>query len=76
MTSKDRRNDSTTSMKIAFALHIKRAFGLDAARTFTENQCLEQNLAQAVLDENNDRRQKVRRVNQRSVPRVITQSDQ
>ncbi len=76
MTTNDRRSDSSTSMKIAFALRIKRAFGPDVASTFTETQRLEKELAKVVLEENNDRRQKVRRVNQRSLPRVHAATEQ
>ena len=76
MTINDRRNDSSTSMKIAFALRIKRAFGAEVAHTFTETQRLEKELAKVVMEENNDRRQKVRRVNQRAVPRAHAPSEQ
>ncbi|MES2898158.1 MAG: hypothetical protein V4723_00445 [Pseudomonadota bacterium] len=71
MTTNDRRSDSTTSMKIAFALRIKKAFGHDVAMTFTESQRLEENLAKAILQEDDDRRQAARRINQRSIPRKI-----
>ena len=70
MTSNDRRTDSTTSMKIAFAFRIKRALGPDAASNFVAQQRIEENLAKAILSEATDRRQQVRRVNRRSLPRT------
>lgn len=75
MTNQDRRTDSTTSMKIAFALRIQRAFGPEVARTFAESQHLETGLASGILSTNNDRRQKVRRIHQRPLTRAIAAPD-
>ena len=75
MTTQDRRSDSDTSVKDAFALRIKRAFGPEVAQTFTESQRLEQTLAKEILNENNDRRQTVRRVNPRALPRATAPDD-
>jgi hypothetical protein len=57
----ERRQDSETASQITEAAALQRAFGSDAAQRFLKLRGIGDQLAQDLLIENYDRRQKARR---------------
>lgn len=60
----ERRRDQETAAQIAEAAALQRAFGSDAAQRFLKLRGIDDELAQDLLLENYDRRQRARRERQ------------
>lgn len=60
----ERRRDQETATQIAEAAALQRAFGSDAAQRFLKLRGIDDELAQDLLLENYDRRQRARRERQ------------